>query len=43
MTLLRITEDNDFYRIDEGWSRLPYFIIGIILLLLLLHIIENKK
>ena len=42
-TLLSLTQDNDFYRNDLGLSALPYFIAGIFFILLILHLVENKK
>ena len=43
MTLLRITENNDFYQLNEGWTRFPYFIAGLFFILLILHLVEDKK
>jgi len=43
LIFLRITEDNDFYHLDEGLTRLPYFIAGIFFILLILRLVENKK
>lgn len=43
MTLLSLTQDNDFYRLDEGWSRLPYFIAGFLFILFIIWLIKNEK
>ena len=42
-TLLSLTQDNDFYRNDLGLSALPYFVAGLLLILLILHLVEDKK